>query len=122
MSYRAVRAHLEAAEAHFELCRHRTTLAWSELTHTTQRSATPARLLGAGFAAGLLLGIAEPLARLAQGTRFVDLATSLVSLAGALQAQVAAETAGEAADVAHEAASTAEVAGETARQAVREVA
>jgi hypothetical protein len=122
MSYRALRAHVDAAEAQLEQRLRRSEQAWSELKHSARRSATPTRILGAGFLSGLLLGVSEPLARLTQGTRFVDLATSLISLAGALQAQAAAETAGDAVDVAHAAASNAEAAGESAQSAMRDVA
>lgn len=122
MSYRALRAHVDAAEAQLMQRLQRNEYAWDQLKHTAERSLTPARILGAGFLGGVLLGVSEPLARLTQGTRFVDLATSLVSLAGALQAQAAAESAGEVADVAQDAANEAQAASQAASAAASETA
>ena len=64
----------------------------------------------------------EPLERLARGTRFVNLVSSLIAFVSSLQAQIAAAQVDEAADQVDAAAETAEGASETAAAAAREVA
>lgn len=86
MNHRVLRARVRAAEARAAASLQHNAAAWSAVRDNARRSLTPARLLGAGFVSGLLLGIIEPLARLTQGTRFVELATSLANCACKLPA------------------------------------
>ena len=122
MSYRALRAHVDAAEQQVVDQLRRNEQAWTELHDTARRGITPARLMGVGLLGGFLLGFSEPLERLARGTRFVNLASSLIAFVSSLRAQIAAAQLDAAAEQVDAAADTVEAASETATAAVREVA
>ena len=116
MNHRVLRARVRAAEARAAASLQHNAAAWSAVRDNARRSLTPARLLGAGFVSGLLLGIIEPLARLTQGTRFVELATRLVSLVGSVQAQFASDVAGRGVDTTQRAGGSDEARPETVRE------
>ena len=122
MSYRAQRAHVDAAERQLIAKLERNRQAWHELHDTAHRGVTPGRLMGVGLLGGFLLGFSEPLERLARGTRFVNLASSLIAFISSLQAQLAAEQVDAAAEQVDAAAEATEAASETAAAAAREIA
>ncbi len=116
MNHRALRARVIAAEARATASLQHNAAAWRAVRDNARRSLTPARLLGAGFVSGLLLGISEPLARLTQGTRFVELATRLVSLVGSVHAQFATDVTGRGVDTTQRAGGSDEARPEPARE------
>jgi hypothetical protein len=100
MSYRILRQRVLQAERDFEVAVARTGQSWVVLKRTLTYAMTPARILATGFGAGLLTGLAAPLAKLGGGTRLVQFITSVIALVGATEAKDAAEEATEAADTA----------------------
>lgn len=106
MSFDALIAKVEQAEAALESRERRTTEQWQQLKVTWRRSWTPARIVVAGLASGFLVGRARPL-RAASGGGVLQLLTALSGLLASGSAQVAAEEAGQAADAAEVAAAPA---------------
>lgn len=100
MSYAALRTRVEAAERALDARMAYAETRWQHMKRVTREAMTPGRLLGTGFLTGVLVGFAEPLAKLGGGTRLVQLATNLIALIGAVEAKAAAEDASDAADTA----------------------
>lgn len=115
-----MRIRVDAAEHALDVQVTQTRSNWLRMTTVAHRAFTPARLLGSGFVAGLLVGFTAPLSKLGGSSRLIQFATQLAGLATAIQAQVAAQQATEAADEVTEAADTAAVAADTATDAVAE--
>ncbi len=80
MSYRALRVRVAAAERALATQLDETRSRWHTLRDDTRRTATPLRIVVAGFASGLLVGFTAPLAKLGASPRLVQFVTQLANL------------------------------------------
>jgi len=84
---------------------------WGTLKHAWKRGWTPTRIVVAGLVSGFLVGRAEPMKAM-NGTRWLQMITSISGLVASLQANVAAKQAESAANSAEDtAAETSEAVG-----------
>lgn len=106
MSFDALIAKVQQAEAALESRERRTIEQWRHLKESWRKAWTPGRIVIAGLAAGFLVGRARPL-RVVSGDGVLQMLSALSGLLASGSAQVAAEEAGQAADAAETATAAA---------------
>lgn len=103
MSFDALIAKVQQAEAALEARERQTSEQWRQLKLTWRQVWTPGRIVIAGLATGFMVGRGRPL-RVASGHGVLQMLSALSGLLASGSAQVAAEEAGQAANAAQTAA------------------
>lgn len=103
MNFEQLQRRVERAETLVEGRLDRVQCQWNGLVHAWKQGWTPTRIVVAGLVSGFLAGRAEPMKAM-NGTRWLQMITSISGLVASLQANLAARQAETAAESAEEAA------------------